>query len=162
LITRLPSPSAALALLRQERRSVGLTYLFWAMGLFGLFGIHRFYCRKPVSGGIWLMSLGLVGIGQMVDLFLIPGMVEEANRPLLQLGLATADTVALPSLERQLLRLARACGRNGFSLNDALIELELPAGAGSSAVRSEIDRLLLEHLLDVGNDERGRVVYREP
>lgn len=151
-----------MALLRQERRSVGLTYLFWAMGLFGLFGIHRFYCRKPVSGGIWLMSLGLVGIGQMVDLFLIPGMVEEANRPLLQLGLATADTAALPSLERQLLRLARASGRNGFSLNDALIELELPAGAGSAAVRSEIDRLLLEHLLDVGNDERGRVVYREP
>jgi hypothetical protein len=103
-----------------------------------------------------------VGIGQMVDLFLIPGMVEEANRPLLQLGLATADTAALPSLERQLLRLARASGRNGFSLNDALIELELPAGAGSAAVRSEIDRLLLEHLLDVGNDERGRVVYREP
>jgi TM2 domain-containing membrane protein YozV len=162
VIIRLPSASAALALLRQERRSVGLTYLFWAMGLFGLNGIHRFYCRKPVSGGIWLMSLGLVGIGQMVDLFLIPGMVEEANRPLLQLGLATADTVALPSLERQLLRLARASGRNGFSLNDALIELELPAGAGSAAVRSEIDRLLLEHLLDVGNDERGRVVYREP
>ena len=162
MIIRLPSASAALALLRQERRSVGLTYLFWAMGLFGLNGIHRFYCRKPVSGGIWLMSLGLVGIGQMVDLFLIPGMVEEANRPLLQLGLATADTVALPSLERQLLRLARASGRNGFSLNDALIELELPAGAGSAAVRSEIDRLLLEHLLDVGNDERGRVVYREP
>jgi TM2 domain-containing membrane protein YozV len=151
-----------LALLRQERRSVGLTYLFWAMGLFGLNGIHRFYCRKPVSGGIWLMSLGLVGIGQMVDLFLIPGMVEEANRPLLQLGLATANSVALPSLERQLLRLARASGRNGFSLNDALIELELPAGAGSAAVRSEIERLLLEHLLDVGNDERGRVVYREP
>ena len=151
-----------MALLRQERRSVGLTYLFWAMGLFGLFGIHRFYCRKPVSGGIWLMSLGLVGIGQMVDLFLIPGMVEEANRPLLQLGLATADSVALPSLERQLLRLARSSGRNGFSLNDALIELELPAGAGSAAVRSEIERLLLEHLLDVGNDERGRVVYREP
>ena len=141
---------------------MGLTYLFWAMGLFGLNGIHRFYCRKPVSGGIWLMSLGLVGIGQMVDLFLIPGMVEEANRPLLQLGLATANSVALPSLERQLLRLARASGRNGFSLNDALIELELPAGAGSAAVRSEIDRLLLEHLLDVGNDERGRVVYREP
>ena len=141
---------------------MGLTYLFWAMGLFGLNGIHRFYCRKPVSGGIWLMSLGLVGIGQMVDLFLIPGMVEEANRPLLQLGLAPADSVALPSLERQLLRLARASGRNGFSLNDALIELELPAGAGSAAVRSEIERLLLEHLLDVGNDERGRVVYREP
>jgi len=162
LITRLPSPSAALGLLRQERRSVGLTYLFWAMGLFGLNGLHRFYCRKPVSGGIWLMSLGLVGIGQMVDLFLIPGMVEEANRPLLQRGLDTANDAAMPSLERQLLRLARTSGHAGFSLNDALIELELPAGAGSAVVRSEIERLLTEHLLDVGNDDRGRVVYREP
>jgi len=162
LITRLPSPSAALGLLRQERRSVGLTYVFWAMGLFGLNGIHRFYCRKPVSGGIWLMSLGLVGIGQMVDLFLIPGMVEEANRPLLQRGLDTANEAAMPSLERQLLRLARTSGHAGFSLNDALIELELPAGAGSAVVRSEIERLLTEHLLDVGNDDRGRVVYREP
>ena len=162
MITRLPSPSAALGLLRQERRSVGLTYLFWAMGLFGLNGLHRFYCRKPVSGGIWLMSLGLVGIGQMVDLFLIPGMVEEANRPLLQRGLDTANDAAMPSLERQLLRLARTSGHAGFSLNDALIELELPAGAGSAVVRSEIERLLTEHLLDVGNDDRGRVVYREP
>jgi len=162
LITRLPSPSAALALLQQERRSVGLTYLLWAMGLFGLNGLHRFYCRKPVSGGIWLMSLGLVGIGQMVDLFFIPGMVEEANRPLLQLGLGTPNGAAIPSLERQLLRLARTSGRDGFSLNDALIELELPAGAGSAVVRSEIERLLTEHLLDVGNDDRGRVVYREP
>ena len=162
MITRLPSPSAALGLLRQERRSVGLTYLFWAMGLFGLNGLHRFYCRKPVSGGIWLMSLGLVGIGQMVDLFLIPGMVEEANRPLLQRGLDKANDAAMPSLERQLLRLARTSGHAGFSLNDALIELELPAGAGSAVVRSEIERLLTEHLLDVGNDDRGRVVYREP
>ena len=162
MITRLPSPSAALGLLRQERRSVGLTYLLWAMGLFGLNGIHRFYCRMPVSGGIWLMSLGLVGIGQMVDLFLIPGMVEEANRTLLQRGLDTAKDAAMPSLERQLLRLARTSGHAGFSLNDALIELELPAGAGSAVVRSEIERLLTEHLLDVGNDDRGRVVYREP
>jgi hypothetical protein len=26
----------------------------------------------------------------------------------------------------------------------------------------EIERLLSAHLLDVGNDERGRVIYREP
>jgi hypothetical protein len=162
LITRLPSPSEALALLRQERRSVGLTYLFWGLGLFGVFGVHRFYCRKPVSGGIWLMTLGVVGIGQMVDLFLIPGMVEEANRGLLEPAEGPLSAPALPSLERQLLRLARASGQGGFSLNDALIELDLPAGAGSAQVRSEIERLLSEHLLDVGNDERGRVVYREP
>jgi TM2 domain-containing membrane protein YozV len=148
--------------LRQERRSVGLTYLFWAMGLFGLNGVHRFYCRKPVSGGIWLISLGLIGIGQMVDLFLIPTMVEEANRALLQQAAGPLEAQGLPSLERQLLRLARASGQGGFSLNDALIDLELSPGAGSAQVRGEIERLLGEHLLEVGNDERGRVVYREP
>jgi hypothetical protein len=88
--------------------------------------------------------------------------VEEANRPLLQLGLGPPAGAAMPSLERQLLRLARTSGRDGFSLNDALIELDLPAGAGSAVVRGEIERLLTEHLLDVGNDDRGRVVYREP
>ena len=149
-------------MLRQEQRSLGLTYLFWAMGLFGLNGVHRFYCRKPVSGGIWLMSLGIVGIGQMVDLFLIPSMVEEANRSLLQQPTGAFGGLGPPSLERQLLRLARSSGRDGFSLNDALIELELPTGAGSAVVRGEIERLLAEHLIDVGNDERGRVVYREP
>jgi hypothetical protein len=29
-------------------------------------------------------------------------------------------------------------------------------------VRAEIERLLQVELLDVGNDERGRVIYREP
>ena len=101
---------------------------------------------------------------QFVDLFLIPGLVEEANRPLLRDEAVPTrpDSPRLPSLEQQLLRLARARGGEGFTLNDALIELELPAGAGSARVRAEIERLLHEHLLDVGNDERGRVVYREP
>ena len=141
---------------------MGLTYLLWAMGLFGLNGVHRLYCRKPFSGGLWLLSLGLLGIGQMVDLFLIPAMVEEANRALPAQPSAAPDGAPLPSLERQLLRLARSSSPTGFSLNDALIDLELPPGAGSAEVRTEIDRLLAEHLLDVGNDERGRIVYREP
>jgi hypothetical protein len=88
--------------------------------------------------------------------------VEEANRSAVEGAPGALEELALPSLERQLLRLARTSGQAGFSLNDALIELELPAGAGSAQVRSEIERLLGEHLLDVGNDERGRVVYREP
>jgi hypothetical protein len=74
----------------------------------------------------------------------------------------TAVGAALRSGERVWGGRPRPRGRDGFSLNDALIELELPAGAGSAQVRGEIDRLLGEHLLDVGNDERGRVVYREP
>ena len=28
---------------------------------------------------LWLLTLGLLGIGQIIDLFLIPGMVREEN-----------------------------------------------------------------------------------
>ena len=56
--------------------STAIGYLAW---IFGCFGAHRFYFGKPISGIIWLFTLGLLGVGWIVDLFLIPSMQEEAN-----------------------------------------------------------------------------------
>jgi TM2 domain-containing membrane protein YozV len=53
-----------------------LGYLLW---IFGFFGAHRFYYGRPVSGTIWFFTLGLLLIGWIVDLFLIPGMNDEAS-----------------------------------------------------------------------------------
>jgi TM2 domain-containing membrane protein YozV len=55
------------------------SYLLWLACLFGISGLHRFYNRKPVTGAIWLFTWGLFGIGQFIDLFLIPDMVETHN-----------------------------------------------------------------------------------
>jgi len=55
-------------------RTIG--YILW---IFGFTGSHRFYYGKPVSGTIWFFTLGLLGIGWLVDLFLIPGMDREAD-----------------------------------------------------------------------------------
>jgi TM2 domain-containing membrane protein YozV len=52
-------------------------YVFW---LFGFTGAHRFYYGRPVTGVIWLLTAGLLGIGWIIDVFLIPGMDDEANR----------------------------------------------------------------------------------
>ena len=56
--------------------SLLIGYLLW---LFGFLGAHRFYYGRPVSGTIWLCTLGLLGIGWLIDLFLIPGMDREAD-----------------------------------------------------------------------------------
>ncbi|MBL4590825.1 MAG: NINE protein [Phycisphaerales bacterium] len=60
-------------------KSTGVSYLLWLLCFVGLCGIHRFYNGKWVTGLLWLFTGGLFFIGQFVDLFLIPGMVERAN-----------------------------------------------------------------------------------
>jgi TM2 domain-containing membrane protein YozV len=52
-------------------------YILW---IFGFLGAHRFYYGKPVSGTIYFFTLGLLGIGWIIDLFLIPSMDREADR----------------------------------------------------------------------------------
>jgi DNA-directed RNA polymerase subunit RPC12/RpoP len=59
-------------------RSTGIAYLLWFF--LGYLGVHRFYCGRVWSGVLWFLTLGLFGIGWIIDAFLIPGMVEESNR----------------------------------------------------------------------------------
>jgi TM2 domain-containing membrane protein YozV len=59
--------------------SAGVAYLLWLPGLLGICGLHRFYAGKPISGLIWLFTVGLLGLGQLIDLFLIPSMIATAN-----------------------------------------------------------------------------------
>jgi TM2 domain-containing membrane protein YozV len=59
-----------------DTHSKVIGYILW---VFGFTGSHRFYFGKPVSGTIWFFTLGLLGIGWLIDLFLIPGMDREAD-----------------------------------------------------------------------------------
>lgn len=56
--------------------NMAIGYILW---IFGFTGSHRFYFGKPVSGTIWFCTLGLLGIGWLIDLFLIPGMDRQAD-----------------------------------------------------------------------------------
>ena len=59
-----------------DTHSKVIGYLLW---IFGFMGAHRFYYGRPVSGTIWFFTLGLLLIGWIVDLFLIPGMDRDAD-----------------------------------------------------------------------------------
>jgi TM2 domain-containing membrane protein YozV len=59
-----------------DTHSKTIGYILW---IFGFTGSHRFYYGKPVTGTIWFFTLGLLSIGWLIDLFLIPGMDREAD-----------------------------------------------------------------------------------
>lgn len=65
-----------------ERKESWVAYLLAGGWVFGFAGLHRFYLGRPVSGLIWLLTWGLFGIGQIVDLFLLPSLVDLENAEL--------------------------------------------------------------------------------
>ena len=73
---------------RQDTHSKLIGYLLW---IFGFLGSHRFYYGRPVTGTIWFFTLGLLFIGWIIDLFLIPSMDREADESM-QLVLKALDS----------------------------------------------------------------------
>ena len=61
---------------REDTHSLAVGYVLW---IFGFTGAHRFYFGKPISGTLYLLTAGFFLIGWIIDLFLIPGMTEDAS-----------------------------------------------------------------------------------
>lgn len=59
-----------------DTHSLLIGYLLW---IFGFLGAHRFYFGRPVSGTVYLFTFGLLGIGWLVDLFLMPSLERQAD-----------------------------------------------------------------------------------
>ncbi|WP_050025360.1 TM2 domain-containing protein [Verrucomicrobium sp. BvORR034] len=56
----------------------------WVLQTFlGIFGIHRFYMGKWVTGILWALTGGLVGFGYAWDYCTLNQQVDERNRLLL-------------------------------------------------------------------------------
>ncbi len=80
---------------------VPLSYLLWLCWFFGFAGLHRIYNKKIVTGLIWFCTWGLFGFGHIIDLLLIPSMVDEHNLKVRQrLGLSPQN-VPLQNLNPQ-------------------------------------------------------------
>jgi len=59
-----------------KTHSTPIGYILW---IFGFIGAHRFYFGRPITGTIWFFTFGLLGIGWLIDLFLIPDMCRDAS-----------------------------------------------------------------------------------
>jgi len=61
----------------KSTHSIVVGYALW---IFGFLGAHRFYFGKQITGAIWFCTLGLLGVGWIVDFFLIPKMSQSAHK----------------------------------------------------------------------------------
>jgi TM2 domain-containing membrane protein YozV len=145
--------------------SMQTAYVLCGLGIFGLCGLHRFYLGKPVSGALWLLTFGLFGMGQWVDLALIPSITserrrvlnpqsEENYRGLLQKAWQRVSQKSADPMQ-MLLNVAIA-NNNELSLGRAILETGLTTDE-TEALLLEASRRGLAH---VGNDpESGAVRY---
>jgi|GEM_PF-2752005 len=62
-----------------EKKNKETAYILWACGLVGLMGLHRFYLGKIGTGLLWFFTLGLFGVGWIVDCFTLGNQVELTN-----------------------------------------------------------------------------------
>lgn len=151
--------------------NLGITYLLWAACLLGPFGLHRLYNGKIATGLLWMCTFGLFGIGQLLDLLLIPSMVEEhelkvkgklglsvAGVPLYPTTATLATTLSKPTHEQLMVKLLKAAATKGGKIS--VTQGVMATGASFAEVESALKELLKTGYVSIDNDPvTGIVVY---
>ena len=147
-----------------------ISYLLWCGCFVGVCGLQRIYNGKYGTGFLYLFTLGLCGIGQIVDLFMIPGMVEDANNRLLVTSLGQAALASggagvpmrrLPrTTEEFQVALVHAAKERGGRLSAA--EAVAATGRGFKEVEKQLKEMALAGYIEEDSDEDGQVFYRFP
>jgi len=158
--------------------STGLSYGLWCAGLAGACGIHRFYLGKVGTGVIWLLTFGLLGVGQILDLFRMKSLVKDANiregrvphpfqlaRAQAAVGQAAIGAgepgrkLAAPLNVRQ--QLLKAAMSNGGEIT--VSQGVMATGRSFEEIESVLNKMTDKGYVDVDNAPgSGVVVYRFP
>ena len=148
---------------------IGTSYLFWLGWIFGLGGLHRLYNKKIGTGLLWFCTWGFFGVGQFIDLVLIPNMVDEHNaQTRAKLGLSptgvpltqavVAATVVQTPQEQLMVQLVKAAAARGGKLS--VTQGVLDTGYGFAEVEGTLREMVKSGYIDVSNDPiTGVVIY---
>lgn len=145
------------------------SYILCAAGFLGIGGLHRLYNGKIATGLLWLCTGGLLYIGQLVDLLLIPGMVDEYEQNLrLKAGLSPLglpvnqpivnSQVYRPTGNQLMVQLLEAAESKGGSLT--VTQGVKATGASFAEVEKVLREMLKSGYVRIDNDPiTGAVTY---
>jgi TM2 domain-containing membrane protein YozV len=153
---------------KQQEVDPGIAYILWALGFVGFCGIHRFYSGKTASGLLYFFTGGFFVVGQIVDVFLIPGMTKERNMRLLyeatvdarnnspHVTLVKEEVTPKKSDPMLVLLKAAAAQNNVLSVGQAMLATQLPL----DQVEVLLTKALKQGLAHIDNDQQtGAVRY---
>ncbi|BAZ27853.1 TM2 domain-containing protein [Cylindrospermum sp. NIES-4074] len=147
---------------------VPVSYILWATWFLGFAGLHRIYNGKIGTGLVWFFTFGLFGIGQLVDLFYIPNIVEEYDRQSLKAGLSplgvplnqavTTSQVYRPTSDQLMIQLLEAAESNGGFLT--VTKGVKATGASFAEVEAVLKEMCKSGYVKMDNDTvTGAVTY---
>ncbi|WP_066382422.1 MULTISPECIES: TM2 domain-containing protein [unclassified Anabaena] len=146
-----------------------VSYILSAAWFLGLGGLHRLYNGKIGTGLLWLFTGGVFGIGQFVDLFLLPGMVDEYEQQLrLKAGVSplgvpvnqpiTTSQVQPMTKNQLMVKLIEVAESKGGSLT--VTQAVKATGVGFAEVEAVLKEMLKSGYVKIDNDPiTGAVTY---
>ncbi|MBO0350641.1 protein kinase [Phormidium pseudopriestleyi FRX01] len=157
----------------QQEKSVrlGVSYLLWMGGFLGVGGLHRFYNGKYVTGVLWFCTWNLFWMGQIVDGFIMPGMVDKyQDKMRKRLGISPmgvplapqnsiSQTVNLQTQDQLMIALVRAAQARGGHLS--VTQAVMDTNRSFSEVEQALTKMVSAGYVSVENDPvTGVVIYR--
>jgi hypothetical protein len=159
------------------RRETGTAYLLWCASLLGVCGLQRFYLGQALVGTLYLLTFGFCGVAQLIDLFLISGLVERSNQadarlrwlraPVEGATLGAASSrqgmEAVPPMERSpepLLTLEQKILRRCEHEPASLAQFILATGEPSEKIRMVVEEMAAQGLLRQTISASGSVLYQ--
>ncbi len=154
---------------QQQKDRLVMSYIFSAGLLFGFGGLHRLYNGKIGTGILWFITGGLFGVGQVVDLFLMPDMVAQREMQLrMKAGLSpfgvpmnqsvVASQVYHSPQEQLMVKLIDAAEKNAGKLT--VTQAVKATGLGFAEVEAALKEMLKSGYVRIDNDyDTGAVTY---
>lgn len=166
-----PPKITALPALPQENRQtrIGISYVLWAAGFAGVGGLHRFYNGKIATGVLWFFTWNLFGLGQIVDVFLMPDMVDQYEQKMREkMGLSSvgvplnqqigiAQTYTTSKRQETIVKILKAASARGGKLS--VTQAVMDTGLDFVEVENLLKEMAVAGYAKVSQD-RGVVIYR--